>query len=77
MKLVVGTRGSKLALAQTNWVIDKLKEHYPEIEFETKIIKTKGDIIQDISLDKIGDKGLFVKHKNVLVKLRGVLVYAS
>ena len=62
MKLIVGTRGSKLALAQTNWVIDKLKEHYPEIEFETKIIKTKGDIIQDISLDKIGDKGLFVKE---------------
>jgi len=62
MKLIVGTRGSKLALAQTNWVIDKLKETYPEIEFETKIIKTKGDIIQDISLDKIGDKGLFVKE---------------
>lgn len=62
MKIVVGTRGSKLALIQTNWVIDKLKENYPEIEFEVKVIKTKGDIIQDVSLDKIGDKGLFVKE---------------
>ena len=62
MKIVVGTRGSKLALIQTNWVIDKLKERYPEIEFETKIIKTKGDLIQNVSLDKIGDKGLFVKE---------------
>ena len=62
MKIVVGTRGSKLALIQTNWVINKLKENYPEIEFEVKVIKTKGDIIQDVSLDKIGDKGLFVKE---------------
>jgi hydroxymethylbilane synthase len=62
MKIVVGTRGSKLAVTQTNWVIDKLKEKYPSIEFEVKIIKTKGDLIQNVSLDKIGDKGLFVKE---------------
>ena len=62
MKIVVGTRGSKLALAQTNWVIDKLKEKYPKVNFEIKIIKTKGDLIQNGSLDKIGDKGLFVKE---------------
>ena len=62
MKIVVGTRGSKLALAQTNWVIDKLKEKYPKVNFEIKIIKTKGDLIQNVSLDKIGDKGLFVKE---------------
>ena len=62
MKIVVGTRGSKLALAQTNWVIDKLKEKYPKVSFEIKIIKTKGDLIQNVSLDKIGDKGLFVKE---------------
>ncbi|MGL5328112.1 MAG: hydroxymethylbilane synthase [Peptostreptococcaceae bacterium] len=62
MKVVVGTRGSKLALTQTNWVIDQLKEHNPSIDFEVKIIKTKGDLIQNISLDKIGDKGLFVKE---------------
>ncbi|MGL6105958.1 hydroxymethylbilane synthase [Romboutsia sp.] len=62
MKIVVGTRGSKLALIQTNWVIAELQRNYPSVEFETKIIKTKGDIIQHISLDKIGDKGLFVKE---------------
>ena len=62
MKIVVGTRGSKLALAQTNQVIDKLKEKYPKVNFEIKIIKTKGDLIQNVSLDKIGDKGIFVKE---------------
>lgn len=62
MKLVVGTRGSNLALIQTNWVVDRLKEANPDIEFEIKIIKTKGDLIKDLPLDKIGDKGLFVKE---------------
>ena len=62
MKVVVGTRGSKLALTQTNWVIDQLKERNPQVEIEVKIIKTKGDLIQHLSLDKIGDKGLFVKE---------------
>ena len=62
MKLVVGTRGSNLALVQTNWVVDQLKKNNPNIEFEIKIIKTKGDLIKDLPLDKIGDKGLFVKE---------------
>lgn len=62
MKIVVGTRGSKLALIQTNWVIDELNKSYPDAEFEVKIIKTKGDLIQNVSLDKIGDKGIFVKE---------------
>ncbi|CAM3034965.1 hydroxymethylbilane synthase [Hathewaya histolytica] len=62
MKIIVGSRGSKLALTQTNWVISKLKEDHPEIDFQLKIIKTKGDRIQNVSLDKIGDKGLFVKE---------------
>lgn len=62
MKIVVGTRGSKLAVTQTNWVIEEIKKNHPSVEFEVKIIKTKGDLIQDVSLDKIGDKGLFVKE---------------
>ena len=62
MKLVVGTRGSNLALVQTNWVVDQLKKENPGVEFEVKIIKTKGDLIKDLPLDKIGDKGLFVKE---------------
>ena len=62
MKLVVGTRGSNLALVQTNWVVEQLKKANPGVEFEIKIIKTKGDLIKDLPLDKIGDKGLFVKE---------------
>jgi len=62
MKIIVGTRGSKLALAQANCVIRQLESHHPEIQFEIKVIKTTGDLIQNVSLDKIGDKGLFVKE---------------
>lgn len=62
MKIVVGTRGSKLALIQTNWVVEKLKKANPGIEFEVKIIKTKGDLITNLPLHKIGDKGLFTKE---------------
>ena len=61
-KIVVGTRGSKLALAQTNWVISKIRERYPHLEIETRIIKTKGDKITDVPLAKVGGKGLFVKE---------------
>ncbi len=42
-KIIVGTRGSKLALTQTNWIIDQLKKVQPDYEFETKIIRTSGD----------------------------------
>ena len=45
MNIVVGTRGSNLALIQTEWVINELKKKYPEISFEIKIIKTKGDLM--------------------------------
>lgn len=62
MKIIVGSRGSKLAITQTNWVIDKIKEHNKDLDIELKIIKTKGDRIQDVALDKIGDKGVFVKE---------------
>lgn len=62
MKIRVGTRGSHLALTQTNMVIDALKAKSPDLEFEVVIIKTKGDKILNVSLDKIGDKGLFVKE---------------
>ncbi len=62
MKYYVGTRGSKLALVQTNYAIDRLKEAYPEDEFESVVIKTTGDIQADRQLDKIGSKGIFVKE---------------
>ena len=62
MKLIVGTRGSALALAQTDSIINLVLEKFPDLEIEKKIIKTKGDKILDKSLDKIGDKGLFVSE---------------
>ena len=60
MIIKVGTRGSKLALAQTNYVIDRLKQAFPENEYEAVIIKTTGDKDQTRPLDQIGSKGLFV-----------------
>lgn len=62
MKIKIGSRGSNLALTQTKWVASKLKEMIPDLETEIIIIKTKGDKILDKALDKIGDKGLFVKE---------------
>lgn len=60
VKIRVGTRGSRLALTQTEHVINALKVHHAYLETEIVIIKTKGDQIQEVALDKIGDKGLFV-----------------
>lgn len=62
MKIIVGSRGSKLAVVQTNWLLEELKKANPEVDFELKIIKTKGDKIQHKALDKIGDKGIFTKE---------------
>jgi hydroxymethylbilane synthase len=58
----VGSRDSKLALVQTNWVINKIKKIHPELEFEITSIKTKGDVLLETRLDKIGGKGLFIKE---------------
>lgn len=58
----IGTRGSKLALWQADQVKAALSAAFPDLTIETCIIKTKGDIILDVSLSKIGDKGLFTKE---------------
>ncbi len=62
MKYRIGTRGSKLALIQTEWVCDRLRQAYPEHSFEVRVITTKGDRILDQPLHEIGDKGLFVSE---------------
>ena len=62
MDIKVGTRGSTLARTQSQWLIDVLAKAHPQINFEMVIIKTKGDLVQDKPLDKIGDKGLFTKE---------------
>lgn len=61
-KIIVGSRRSKLALTQTNWVIDQLKKLGSPFEFEVKEIVTKGDKVLDVTLAKVGGKGLFVKE---------------
>lgn len=61
-KIYVGSRKSQLALTQSNWVIDEIKKQAPSLEFEMKHIVTKGDRILDVTLSKVGGKGLFVKE---------------
>ena len=58
---ILGTRGSKLALRQTEIVIGRLQALYPGYQFVAEIIKTTGDTIWDKPLHLIGGKGLFVK----------------
>jgi hydroxymethylbilane synthase len=58
----IGTRGSKLALWQANWVKSVLEEKFPPHTVELIIIKTRGDKILDVPLAKVGGKGLFVKE---------------
>lgn len=62
MKLVVGTRGSKLSLVQTDFVLEMLKKGDKSLTLEKKIIKTKGDVVQETPLPEIGAKGIFVKE---------------
>lgn len=61
-KLIIGSRGSDLALWQANFVKKELKKKNKNLDIEIKIIKTKGDKILDVALSKIGDKGLFTKE---------------
>ncbi|MGI6092409.1 MAG: hydroxymethylbilane synthase [Veillonellaceae bacterium] len=60
--LVIGTRGSKLALWQANYIAAKIAERYPELEVTIKRVTTTGDRILDVPLAKIGGKGLFTKE---------------
>ncbi|MBE0513823.1 hydroxymethylbilane synthase [Sulfurimonas sp.] len=61
-KLVIATRGSQLALWQSNHIKAILEEQNPGLEVELNIIVTTGDRIQDRALSKIGGKGLFLKE---------------
>lgn len=61
-KIRVGSRESKLAVIQSQLVMDCIKKNHPEIELELITMKTTGDKILDKTLDKIGGKGLFVKE---------------
>jgi hydroxymethylbilane synthase len=60
--IVIGTRGSQLALWQANWVRCAIIERFPDVRVELLVIKTTGDKILDVALAKVGGKGLFVKE---------------
>ena len=60
--LKIATRQSPLALWQANYVKDRLQQQYPDLTVELVPMVTKGDVILDSPLAKIGGKGLFVKE---------------
>jgi len=62
MNMRIGTRGSKLALVQSEWVRKEIQSRHPEVSVELVKIKTRGDKILDAPLSKVGGKGLFVKE---------------
>ena len=63
-RLRIGTRGSKLALAQTTWVADALRRTHPGLSIEIQIIQTRGDATQaaNVPLASFGEKGIFAKE---------------
>jgi len=58
----IGTRGSRLALQQTQWVVSRLREVEPGLQIETEIIRTVGDKVQDKPLDQLSVQGAFTKE---------------
>jgi hydroxymethylbilane synthase len=60
--LLLATRGSRLALVQSEWVRDELRRRHPGLQVELLIVKTTGDKILDVALSQIGGKGLFTKE---------------
>ena len=61
-KIILGSRGSELALWQANFIKKEIEKKNKNVFVEIKIVKTKGDKILDVALSKIGDKGLFTKE---------------
>lgn len=61
-RLTIGSRGSKLALWQAEWVRTLLGESYPAVQVSIEIIRTSGDVLKDAPLAIIGGKGVFTKE---------------
>ena len=64
-KIIIGSRGSELALWQANFVKNELEKKNKNVSVEIKIIKTTGDKILDVALSKIGDRSLFTKELEI------------
>lgn len=70
-KIVIGSRGSRLALIQAETVARELKQAHPALEIDIRKIVTEGDRNRDISIEKAGDTGIFVKAlEEALLALR-------
>jgi hydroxymethylbilane synthase len=67
LRLRVGTRGSRLSLAQTDLVIERLQRNYPKLTFEKTVIATKGDLDKHTPLYRLDQKGIFEKEVNQAV----------
>ena len=64
-KIIIGSRGSELALWQANFIKKELERKNKNVSVDIKIIKTKGDKILDVALSKIGDRSLFTKELEI------------
>lgn len=60
--LVIGSRGSKLALWQSEWVRSRLEALRPDVRVRVEVYKTQGDVMRDVPLSVIGGKGVFTKE---------------
>ncbi len=60
--LIIGSRGSRLALWQANWIKNRLEKTHPGLVVEIEVIKTTGDKLTEASLTQIGGKGVFTKE---------------
>ena len=61
MKVVIGSRGSALALWQANWAKRKLASAYPDLSIEIEVIKTEGDRLSETPVSQIGGKEVWTK----------------
>ncbi len=67
-RIIVGSRDSKLAVVQSNMLVDYIKENFPQIQVELLTMKTTGDIKLEGPLYEIGGKGLFVKELDLALE---------
>src|SRR5579872_2057440 len=59
-QIKIGTRASTLAMAQTQWMIERLRQQWPTLEITIEQIRTTGDRVTDVPLSQIGGDGVFV-----------------
>ena len=71
-KILIGSRGSELALWQSKFIKKELEKNNKHISVEIRIIKTKGDKILDVALSSIGDKSLFTKELEIELLNRSI-----